>query len=65
MDYVILEWNQASHQPSVYGSDVYMHEDEAIEVAKVAAADAQSRGRREHYTVHELDDCSWSSSQEP
>lgn len=65
MDYIVLEWNQASGQPSVYGSDVYMTEDEAIEQAQLTHADARSRGRRESYTVHELDDPAWTSDPAP
>lgn len=60
-DYIVLEWNQASGQPSVFSNDVYMDEGEAIEEAKRAHADARSRGRRESYTVHWIDDPAWTS----
>lgn len=54
--YVVLEWNQASHQPSVFGSDIYDSSEEAETEAqywrdKLAASGS---GRRERYTVAEL-----------
>lgn len=64
-DCIVLEWNQASGQPRVWGNGVYMTEEEAIEEARRAHADARSRGRRESYTVHEIDDPAWTSDPTP
>jgi hypothetical protein len=54
--YVVLEWNQASHRPSVFGNEVYDSVDDAIEDCAGAREDAKARGRGERYTVHELDE---------
>jgi hypothetical protein len=61
--YVVIEWNQASRRPSLYGDALYDIEDEAREVAKQATKD---RGvRRESYTVHEVEnDWLWDSDEE-
>ena len=54
--FVVLEWNQASQQPRIYGGDQL--DDNRAAAEKLAAAareDAHRRGRREQYTVHEVD----------
>lgn len=56
--FVILEWNQASGRPSVYGGDVYYTEADADVDVVSAREDGRQRGRRETYTVHELEDAS-------
>jgi nucleotide-binding universal stress UspA family protein len=54
--FVVVEWNQASHQPRIYDDEIYEVEALAEEVASEARAIASSVGRRERYTVHGLDD---------
>jgi hypothetical protein len=50
--YVVIEWNQASHQPNLmqYG-DLYDHIDDAAEECARAVSDCAQRGRRERYAV--------------
>lgn len=50
--FVVIEWNQASHQPRVFGNEVYQDPDDARTVCEQATADAAPR--REQYTVHQL-----------
>lgn len=52
--FVVIEWNQASHQPSVVGIDVYDTAAEAWEIADAEQQRTRSVGRREWFTVHEL-----------
>lgn len=55
LGYVVVEWNQASHQPDLgHASTLYTEwdKDYAHEVARDLQADARSRGRGERYTVH-------------
>lgn len=56
LGYVVLEWNQASHQPRVVDEDVYASSDEAVDRADwyYARLAASGSGRRERYTVAEL-----------
>lgn len=56
MSYVILEWNQASRTPEVIDTDLYDERDDAVEHARSLLAANRSNGRREGYSVHELDD---------
>lgn len=56
MSYVILEWNQASHTPEVIDTDPYDDRDDAVEHARTLVAANRSNGRREGYSVHELDE---------
>jgi hypothetical protein len=54
--YVVVEFNQASHWPSVYGSDCYSDRADA-EGARDAAQEAliaSGSGRRERYAVAQL-----------
>lgn len=53
--YVVLEWNQASGRPRLATDDLFDEVTEAQKVAGEATQDARSRGRRESYTVHEVD----------
>jgi hypothetical protein len=52
--FIVLEFNQASHQPE--GQHVEVHADvaEARETAAILLAENRERGRREHYEVYEL-----------
>lgn len=54
--YVVVEWNQASHQPTIYGEDIYYSSEEAEREAQYRrdALAASSSGRRERYTVAEV-----------
>jgi hypothetical protein len=52
LGYVVVEWNQASHQPDIPYGGLIDDEGTAVEIARAAQADARSRGRRERYTVH-------------
>lgn len=54
--YVILEWNQASGQPELpYFGRLHDQLADAIDEAEDLEAKARERGRRESYTVHEVD----------
>ncbi len=52
--FVVLELNQASHQPSVYGADIYDTETEAEEYAQIGREETSKVGRRESYQVYAL-----------
>lgn len=54
--FVVVEFNQASHQPSVWDDTIYYDRDEAEHVRDCARADllASGSGRRERYAVAEL-----------
>lgn len=56
LGYVVLEWNQASHQPRVVDEDIYDSRAEALDRAGWFSVrlDASGSGRRERYTVAEL-----------
>jgi hypothetical protein len=54
--FVIIEWNQASHQPKVAADEVYDTRDEAESFAAEMRAAMATIGRRERFTVHELDE---------
>lgn len=52
LGYVVIEWNQASKQPSIYaGADLCDTLDEAIEVKQWAISQTRLRGRRETYGI--------------
>lgn len=52
--YVVVEWNQASEQPSVACPDVHQTEAQARDCAGVRISDTLHVGRRDRYTVAEL-----------
>jgi len=52
--FVIVEWNQASRQPSIAIDEVYDTEAEAQGFAQQLRDALGEIGRREEYTVHEL-----------
>ena len=52
--FVVLEFNQASHQPSVYGPDIYSTEAEAEEFAQIGRDEIAKVGRCETYEVYAL-----------
>ena len=55
LGYVVIEYNQASHWPSVWSGDtLYDSADEAREYARDAEKDARGRGRMERYTVAQV-----------
>jgi hypothetical protein len=60
--YVILEWNQASHQPDLLWTCIYDDEESAKEIARIALADTRRAGRRERYSVHEVGEQVWHDS---
>ncbi len=49
--YVVIEYNQASHWPSLEHDTLYDTVDEAAEVAKHAEEATERIGRRETYAV--------------
>jgi hypothetical protein len=53
--FVVLEWNQASHQPSIACTDVHYNAAEARDCKEELASQVKD-GRGEWFTVHELDD---------
>jgi hypothetical protein len=52
--FVVVEFNQASHQPSVQYSDVYSDRYEAEVQATYARGETERVGRRETYAVAEV-----------
>jgi len=53
LGYVVVEWNQASHQPSLeHGMALTDDLEWAQELARMQRDSARSRGRRERYSVH-------------
>lgn len=53
--WVVVEWNQASHQPDLpTGSTIHTSRDDAEEDAETLRAITAQSGRRERYTVHQL-----------
>lgn len=52
--FVIIEWNQASHQPSIGVDEVYDSREEAELMAEELRKAMAKVGRGERYTVHEL-----------
>ncbi|GAT73580.1 hypothetical protein MHM582_2074 [Microbacterium sp. HM58-2] len=56
MRWIVVEWNQASGQPRVVDDgEMYWTEGEALSVALGLAEDALAIGRREEYTIHEIE----------
>lgn len=49
--YVVIEWNQASHQPSVVDGSFTDDADWAGQIASDERARAKSVGRRERYDI--------------
>jgi hypothetical protein len=53
LGWVVVEWNQASHQPSIdHGMCLSDDLQWAHELARMQQESARSRGRGERYTVH-------------
>lgn len=54
--WIVVEWNQASGQPSIAANgELFWNESDAAEFAEQLRADTRAIGRRERYTVHEVD----------
>lgn len=54
--WIVIEWNQASGQPRVAdGGEMFLTEGEANSVAQAEREFTASVGRRERFTVHEID----------
>jgi hypothetical protein len=53
-DFVVVEFNQASHQPRLFSDDVYHDLADAVGVRDLAAEDTARIGRRERYAVYVL-----------
>jgi hypothetical protein len=53
--YIVLEWNQAGGQPCIHGG-LHAAFDDARNAARAAVTENRSNGRRETYSVHEVDD---------
>lgn len=54
LGFVVLEWNQASRQPSVCDTDIYATETEASDRAEWFRTQLAVSGRRERYSVASL-----------
>lgn len=54
--FVIIEWNQASHQPRLAADVVYDSAADAEEAAGPMRTEMAGYGRRERYTVHAVED---------
>jgi hypothetical protein len=52
LGWVVVEWNQASHQPDLGFATLHDDPEWAIESARQQWASARSHGRGERYTVH-------------
>lgn len=54
--WIVVEWNQASGQPRVAdGGEMFWTKGEAESVAEAEREFTASSGRREQFTVHEID----------
>lgn len=54
--WIVVEWNQASAQPSIAGSgELFWNEGEAESFAEQLRLETRLSGRRERHTVHEID----------
>jgi len=54
--WIVIEWNQASSEPRVaFNGDMFWNESDAEDCAEQLAAETRVIGRRERYTVHEID----------
>lgn len=60
--YVILEFNQASHQPRLAFDDVYDRIGDAIQDAHHLLAENRKVGRRERFAVASID-IEWDSAE--
>lgn len=54
LGFVVLEWNQASGQPSVVDTDIYATDTEAGDRAEWFRTQLAASGRRERYSVASL-----------
>jgi len=61
-EYVIIEFNQASHQPRILHDDIYDNYVDAVEDAGHAWRGARKVGRRERYVVARID-IEWDSDE--
>ena len=54
--WIVVEWNQASGQPRIsFGGDLFYSETDAEDCADQIRQETAAVGRRERYTVHEID----------
>lgn len=54
--WVVIEWNQASSQPSIAsGGELHWNESDAEDLAEALRERTRIIGRRERYTVQEID----------
>lgn len=53
-EFVVIEFNQASHAPRVYDDTVHDDLEWARQVRDNAQADTDRAGRREEYRIYEL-----------
>lgn len=54
--WIVVEWNQASGQPSLaHGWDLFWSQEDAEEAAEQLRQETADVGRRERYSVHEID----------
>lgn len=54
--WIVVEWNQASGQPHIaFNGDLFYAEADAEDCADQMRQETATVGRRERYTVHEID----------
>lgn len=53
--WIVIEWNQASGQPSAFNGELFWNESDAEDCAELLRAETRIVGRRERFTVHEID----------
>lgn len=55
LGWVVVEWNQASHQPGLtFGADLHWSREDAVNEAAGLREQTTKTGRRERYTIAEV-----------
>ena len=54
--YIVVEWNQASGDPHIaFNGELFWNESDAEDCAEQLREETRKVGRRERFTVHEVD----------
>lgn len=54
--WIVVEWNQASSEPRIaYNGEMFWNESDAEDCAEQLRQETRIVGRRERFTVHEID----------